>query len=341
MRQLIFFLNSICIFALGVAYTSPYISPQYCHIPQLFGLFYPYIFLANLAFVFFWVLFHKSYAKYSFLMLLVSFFYMPRIYKFGNTSVQNNEQSLKLLTYNVKKFGTDDKGKITNPSALFEFISAQDASFICFQEYSNSRYLKYGKSLLNKKYPYVHTEGEIATFSHFPIVAKKSINFNKENYAKGILTNIALGKDTVCILNVHLESNQLSSKNKQDLMNLVNNKGKNFKKIFFVGNKLKRASLRRAQQMEKLVDIIKKSHYPIILCGDFNDTPMSYSYQRIKNLLDDSFIKVGKGSGKTFSEGIINVRIDYVFTKLKMTKHQVHNEQFSDHKPVEVIFDGI
>lgn len=337
MKRLVFLINAVCIVGILFSYASPYLAPKDWYIPQLFGLFYNYLLLANSLFLIFWLFFQKRYAIYPFLAIIVGFGFVSRAYKWSEQSTEKQEQTLKLLTYNVKKFGTTSTGKTIDPTPLFEFVKTQKAALSCFQEYSQERYQKYGKKLLQKQYPHTHIDGETATFSKFPIISKQRIVFPKGHYATGILTDIVATQDTLRILNVHLESNQLSTANKQDFEDFVSKK-RGLKKLHLVGSKLKKAALHRALQVQKLVEIIKSSPYPVIICGDFNDTPLSYSYQRIKNLLEDSFAIAGKGSGKTFSEGSIKVRIDYIFANATFYQHQVHKVNHSDHKPVTVLF---
>lgn len=335
MKRLLFLVNIGCIIGLILAYASPYVAPQTWYVPQLFGLFYSYFLLANAIFFAFWLLFRKSYAKYSFLIIAIGFGFIPRVYKWSGKPLKSKEGTIKSMTYNVKKFGTDAQGKTINPSSLFEFIQQQDAAIACFQEYSHTRYQKYGSKILDKQYPHIYYNGEMATFSKYPIISKCPIAFDKMHYAAGIVTDIVIKNDTLRVINVHLESNQLSAVNKQDLENLVSLK-RDFSKLRSVGRKLKKASLCRTQQTEKLATLIKNSSYPVVLCGDFNDTPLSYSYQRIKNLLNDSFIEVGENTGRTFSEGSIKVRIDYIFSQFSFYEHKVHQVPHSDHKPVTV-----
>lgn len=338
MKRLLFLINIGCIVGLLLCYASPYIAPQYWYIPQFLGLFYSYFLLANIIFFIFWSLFKRSYAKYSFVVILLGFGFISRVYKWNEKRLGDKQDVVKMLTYNVKRFGTDAQGKTVNPSNLFEFVQKQDAEIACFQEYSHSRYQKYGSKLLRKQYSHIYYSGDVATFSKYPIINQQPITFEKGHYVAGIVTDIVVERDTLRVVNVHLESNKLSMANKKDIENLVSKK-RNFQKLRSVVSKLKNASLRRTKQVERLVPLIAGSPYPVILCGDFNDTPLSYSYQRVKKLLNDSFVVAGKNSGRTFAEGSIKVRIDYIFSKLPFYEHTIHQIESSDHKPVTVFVD--
>ena len=72
------------------------------------------------------------------------------------------------------------------------------------------------------------------------------------------------------------------------------------------------ANKNRAHQAEEIQRHIDGSPYPVILCGDFNDTPLSYTYRQLSRKLTDSFIEKGRGIGNTYIGGFPSFRIDYV-----------------------------
>ena len=89
----------------------------------------------------------------------------------------------------------------------------------------------------------------------------------------------------------------------------------------------------RQYQTDLLVELIKSTPYKTILCGDFNDTPNSYTYHQIHKYLNDSFMETGNGFGFTFKE-LPLLRIDYMFhsSNIKATYFTVKREQgMSDH----------
>ncbi|MBS9767761.1 MAG: endonuclease/exonuclease/phosphatase family protein [Flavobacteriaceae bacterium] len=329
MKRLLFLVNIFFIIALLLAYVSPYTAPTISYIPQLIGLGYVYILCVNLAFVVLWLFFKRSYAVYSLIVILLGVGFVQREYKWSNQSLGTNKKGLKIITYNVRSFAE-------NPQACFTFIAKQNADILCFQEYLDKNYLKYGKKKLRKLFPHHYNVGEVAIFSKYPLKNRQNIVFPKGHYVAGIRSDVILGKDTIRFVNVHLESNQLNSQDKHDIESLIRNKKRNTNTVKNIIRKLKKSALHRAKQVEVLSEVIEKSPYQIVLCGDFNDVPMSYSYQQMRKYLDDSFVESGKGWGKTFVEKSINVRIDYVFSNLQFGNHQVAEVNFSDHKPVSV-----
>ena len=103
-----------------------------------------------------------------------------------------------------------------------------------------------------------------------------------------------------------------------------------------LGN-IRQAFIKRAEQVEILRNEIENSPYPVIVCGDFNDTPVSYTYKNLKKDLKDSFVESGKGMGTSYQEFILPLRIDFILhdQKLLSDGYQVRDVDYSDHKPVQ------
>ena len=74
-----------------------------------------------------------------------------------------------------------------------------------------------------------------------------------------------------------------------------------------------------------------------LVAGDFNDTPMSFTYNKLRQGRKDSFVEAGRGMGGTYSILRPFIRIDYVLFPEKWTgvKHKVRHLKYSDHYPVE------
>ena len=88
---------------------------------------------------------------------------------------------------------------------------------------------------------------------------------------------------------------------------------------------------------ERLAERAEKEHCDlVILCGDLNDTPVSYCYRQFNSLLDDAFIASGNGIGTTYIGEIPSNRIDYIFYSpaLGSANFTTHEVDYSDHKPI-------
>ena len=107
--------------------------------------------------------------------------------------------------------------------------------------------------------------------------------------------------------------------------------------------RLKRAFLKRAEQVEAIALHMKTCKYKIILCGDFNDTSASYSYEKLSRNLKDAFIDKGIGFGRTYAGKWPQFRIDYIFhdKSLNCYQYKRSEETFTDHYPITAYFDNI
>lgn len=337
--RLFFLLNVVIAGALLLAFVSPYISPEISYIPEILALGYRILFLLNLCFIVFWWFFQKRKMILSLLVCVLFLFYTPRLYKFSSTKkdvVQNN--SISLVTYNVHDFTGNNR--LESKAYIFTFLKEVDATVVCFQEYNNVRYKEYGQKYLKKLYPYSQInreKRETAIFSKYPIIKKQDIVFPPSHNCSGIFADIVIKNDTLRVFNVHLESNRISQQNKGELEQIVNERKYNHKVIRGIGAKIYQASKRRVEQISILTGLIQQSPYRVVVCGDFNDIPLSYTYERIAQLLSDSFSEKGIGNGTTFKEGIINVRIDYVFSSLITIEHKILPIAYSDHFPLKVV----
>lgn len=90
----------------------------------------------------------------------------------------------------------------------------------------------------------------------------------------------------------------------------------------------------RNRQAQLLAEAVASSPYPVILCGDLNDTPISYAYRKLADKLDDCFLKAGNGWGGTYQPANNLFRIDYTFCspKLKTLAYHLYSNCWSDHR---------
>jgi endonuclease/exonuclease/phosphatase family metal-dependent hydrolase len=100
--------------------------------------------------------------------------------------------------------------------------------------------------------------------------------------------------------------------------------------------KLKRAYGFRGGQADIVREQLDKSPFPVIICGDFNDVPNSYTYFHIRGNLQDAFIKKGFGVGRSYVHISPTLRIDYLFAdkKFEVLQCKKFNLPYSDHHPV-------
>ena len=224
-----------------------------------------------------------------------------------------------------------------------DYIKYCNADIICIQEFActNSLTDKFSLAAIRLslyKYPYTHIEflssnknmkKGIATFSKYPIIKKEQIDFNSKSHS-AINSYIKIGRDTLQVLNCYLESNRLTTKDKD-----ITKWEKENDPIKNIYNKLSKAANERRKQADMVVSK-KNENLPSIVCGDMNDVPSSYVYRRLRGDYKDAFLSLGKGLGNTFHEGIYNFRIDYIFFNTFVDGHlfSVDKINKSDHYPI-------
>ena len=306
-------------------------------------LIFPLLLIINIAFLFFWLLFYPKGALVSILGIIIS--YVPvRTYCPLNLKSDRPAGCIKIMTYNVDgymKKETDAQGRVTYPA--LEFIGTSGADIVCVQEAYMTREKA---SNLRAKYQYADTARNehggscLTLFSKFPIINKEHIRFeNSLNTCAAFYLKIK--DDTVIIINNHLESNRLSWEDRENFEKMAEgsqNREQAGRESKLLMEKLAEAAKIRAPQARKVARYIREhSHYPMIVCGDFNDNPLSYARRTIAEGLTDCFVATGGGPGWTFNHNRILVRIDHILCSKDIIPYQCRVESkinVSDHHPM-------
>ena len=334
-NKLLYFLNSISLFLLLISYLSPYISPILFWPISFIGLIFPALYITNILFMFYWLIRFKKPIWANIIILLIG---IGNISNYFGTSPNNtsSKENIKVLTYNVRLFNKYDWLKSPNiQTKIFEFIKKESADIICIQEFYTS------DEIPNLDYPYRHigrqkkkNQWHMAIYSNYPQINKKTVPIKgKKLNNTCIYSDIIIKEDTIRVYNIHLASNWF---NNADYSFISNPKRENIKKsILGIITRMKNSYQKRAEEADVIKEHIIQSPYPLIVCGDFNDTPLSYSYHSIKGKLTDAFSRSGKGIGNSFVK-IPTLRIDYILhdNEFKSTNYQRHNQVLSDHYAV-------
>lgn len=351
-RNIFLIINLILIIFLVASYLSPYISPETAWIFAFIGLAYPYILLVNIGFVIFWILFRKWYFFFSLVVILAGWGSMKRLVQFRHKkhAVEVRQDTFRILSYNVRLFNYYQWEADTGVRRkIMEYIHNENPSIVCFQEFltlpggdiSLERIKKEMKDLPYSHVHYTHripgkTNFGLATFSQYPIINKGFIEY--ENSLNGIIySDLVIQHDTVRIYNCHLQSVKLRQDYAKVIDSLIfNYDQRHLNEMKSISVKLRDAYIKRANQAEILSDHIQGSPYPVIVCGDFNDTPFSYSYRKVKRNLHDAFVKSGSGIGTTYRQNVAPVRIDYILYSPVLSSTGFINKKtdWSDHYPV-------
>lgn len=328
------------------------ISPEEFILPSYVSLVFPVIIFLNICFVIFWVIARKWHFLFSLLALLLCSTQIADTVPlhFGRTQRDTAGKSVKILTYNTMMSGGMTKHTSDQPNNVIQFILDNDADIVCLQEFAVSPKEKYltQEDVLRifKKYPYRHiwykqeqswAKSGVATFSKYPIIKKKNIEIQSK-YNVSVYTDIKIDGDTIRVFNNHLESNRLTERDRELPIQLKDSfdTEKLSGTTLHLSRKLGYAYKARAVQADTIASIRNRSPYKVIVCGDFNDVPVSYAYTKMKGNLKDAFSETGFGMGWTLNLSIYKFRIDYVLYDAAFTtsNFNVSKVKYSDHYPV-------
>lgn len=357
-KGLFFTANLIVVVLFAMGYAAAYIPPDRNWVLAFAGLAFPYLALVNIAFAIFWLITGKKYiALLSVSVLIISWSRLGGYYRFHTGYGRPADSTgINVMSYNVRLFDLYNwkKNKISeNAARQFQLLAEQKPDLLCIQEYHAGRsgkvdicdsIIKY-TGLKHKYIAYVSMDGKdkpygIAIFSRWPLTGTGIVRFEDNPVNFCLFSDILIGQDTIRLFNVHLESIKFSREDYLFVTDLRTNQedqevfAENSLKIL---QKLKRAFISRARQSRKLSEEIKRSPYPVIICGDFNDTPSSYAYHTISGNLNDAFRSGGQGFSQTYAGALPSFRIDYILHDENMFSVNSFvriREPLSDHYPV-------
>ncbi|MCX6253443.1 MAG: endonuclease/exonuclease/phosphatase family protein [Bacteroidia bacterium] len=344
--------NAFFAFTLLISYLAVIISPGDFALPAFFGLAYPYLLLINIILAIIWAMLLRFEALISVVVIAVGFTHFSNYIKLIKPA-REKINTFKVLSYNVRLFNYfENKNKTTSEKRVLEFLKAQKPDILCLQEFFVSGNPAQEESsvktaLGGKYYSHMKVLGSgknryygIATFSKFPIVRKGEI-IHPGSSSLSIYTDVLIQKDTFRIYNNHLQSYRLKRMERSFIEEMTaseNNETLNEVKSLSVS--LKKGFVRRALQSQVVKDHINRSPFPVIVAGDFNDTPVSYSYRKIRKGLKDSFVNSGYGAGFTYKGNYPPNRIDYILydNALINSYFEIIKVKYSDHYPIIAYF---
>ncbi len=319
--------------------------------PAFLGLAYPFILLSNLLFLFVWLLLKKKFMLISLVAIALSF---PSLSDFFQINIQSSKsESIKVMSYNVRLFDLYNWSQNTRTrDKIFDQLVSQNADIYCFQEfYYTDQKGKFETrdtilTFLNAKnyreaYTHKMRGGQyfgIATFTRYPIINSGKIIFENDINNICLFTDLKIDQDTVRVYNLHIASIRFGYDDYKFVENIdakseATELGQGAKHIYHL---LAKAFKKRSIQSKKIIDHVKNSPYPVLLSGDFNDSPNSFCYQQFSDVLEDSFKEAGVGIGSTYIGAFPSFRIDYIFhsEEFEAINYYTLPNKFSDHHAI-------
>jgi endonuclease/exonuclease/phosphatase family metal-dependent hydrolase len=339
-----------------LSYVSSHFKPGVFLLVSVLGLFFWPLLLLFL-FVALIMVFRKEW-KWLIVFGICFVFSLPDLFSFFSFHSGNDKSSsgvgMTVMTHNSHLMGYyDGESAKKNRDAISHEIQTVKPNILCLQEcYWNvndggflsekSRNEILPGYAVHERATHVLSDGGrfgLVIFSSYPVVNRGQVPFENEVNNFCIYIDVLVGSDTIRIYNAHLQSFRLKKKSLELFdQNIDMNEIQNESKPLFI--QLYRSSLKRAEQVDVLAQHIENCRYKVVLAGDFNDTPISYTYNRLTKTLVDSFQDASIGIGSTYRGPLMGLRIDYVLHSegLQAKGYSTSEAGASDHMPVIVKF---
>lgn len=357
LKSIAFGLNIFTLLLLLSSWLSWTVSPERFSIFAYLGLGFAFTFIAAILFLFVWSFARKwKMLAVNVLVILICIKPITAYFPVNIFSSKAPEKTLKVMTYNVRGFAWDVNRGWDKKHPMVEYIKSVDPDIICMQEYlsvgwgvkTNTRNLL--KAL--KKYPYYSMtklrpgdryEYGLLCLSKYPI--KKVLPIPIVTSDNGsVLYEIDVDGKRITLINNHLESNRLASDDKKMYKKFI--KQRDSQMLDEITHNLERklggAYKVRAPQADLIAHYISEQKTDAtIVCGDFNDTPISYTYRTISKNLVDSYVETAFGPRITYHENFFWFRIDFLMhsKNVKAYNTTIDKVNFSDHYPVWTCLD--
>jgi endonuclease/exonuclease/phosphatase family metal-dependent hydrolase len=357
MRIIKILIRIACVFLMTlllVSFSAGYVPPSSSKLFSLMGLAFPIIWtLAFASLILLLITRLKWYFIGSILVLLLT---LPVMLRHFNISFLKNATPSAYSLFNLNTFGLrypdSVSNQLTNQELINHYINNGRYTIACFQEYPmkgakhgkfyenvdnglNLNYIEMSAYNWDQKY----TDYILLTASRYPIV--KSEIFKYDSLAFAMYTDINFPEGIIRVYNVHLQSIKLLKEKE-----LLTSDGYNKPKRFFdhiksAIRKLNVAFLIRENQSLILSESLKDCPYPIIIAGDLNDTPVSYTYRKISRGLKDASKKGYMGFKRTYKLSNIPLQIDYILhsSAIKSHEYKVIDPLISDHYAISSNFN--
>lgn len=342
-------LNVAVAVAMAVCTYSVYLSPHTYPNWSYLGMVMPLFLVAAILFIPLWIVLSWKRSLISIAGIVVCW---GGIRDFCPVNIMNGDpegKTVKVLSYNVFSFlNYRPEGDRT---AIADYITESGADIVCLQEVWNIRQARLYDQL-KATYPYIEvgvsTETNCALLSVYPILSIQSIDL-KSASASCYLYDVLIGTDTVKVINCHLESYNLDDEDKQMYKEMIRNSNPLTEtdgvdaydmqdSFLWLGGKLAKANSVRSLQADTIASIIDRiPNRHIIMCGDFNDSPLSYVHKTLTRKLKDAYTESGNGPGSSYNRNGMYFRIDNILTSGSFNSFDAKVDKTiyeSDHYPI-------
>ncbi len=355
-KRILILLNTGVGFLFLLACCNAFLHPDTWWFIALLAFFFPLLLLLLLLFLVFWLFASIRYALISGICLIIGWQNIHAFFGFSMAKQDFNHKqpgSIRLMTWNVRgwdEFSTKKLGASGHRLPMLKLVGSQNADLLCFQEFyepadsakSNIRYIRrqlefpyffFSRDHHNRNNKY---ETGVIIFSKYPIVATYQVHFNTDTLQKTeslIAADVNVNGHIIRLFTTHLQSVLFKPKDFRNVEIIRNAEDSILPASRSLAKKLKDALEIRGKQADRVRQQLDACPYPLIICGDFNDVPNSYTYFHIRGNLQDAFIAKCFGVGRSYVHISPTLRIDYIFPSKEFLIFQSERlkSPYSDH----------
>ncbi|MFI3302439.1 MAG: endonuclease/exonuclease/phosphatase family protein [Rikenellaceae bacterium] len=326
---------------LALTLFTPIVNPAVWSVFPLLGVAAPVVYIVNFAFAMVLIVRWKlKFALPIIVLLLIGGGKISRYAKMDFSTHYDTPSyrgTTKIMSFNLRSH-FNDQGEWSTPE-LITLLDSISPDILCVQEFNLREFNKHASTKLKKLN--LHNHSELGIFSRYPIVAKSEyilLNNEDDGASRVIWADLKISNDTIRVFNCHLTSTTINKSDDEYISSqefIADSKREyKFRDMVY---RLKRSAITRAQHADSIAHIIALSPHKVVVCGDFNDTPMSYTYRAMAQDLNDSFSESGVGFPYTYRGFMNMLRIDYILAcdDIEFKSYMVDTGiDISDHHPV-------
>ena len=344
--RIVLLLNILSAIALWGCCLSTWLHPAVYPRLALVGLAFPVCLLICLSFIIVWAFVDYRRIWIPIVVIVPCTGYILDYCPASFSGSEVPDGCLKIVTWNTSNFGTEWEDKEEGKRLTIEYLENCDADIICLQESGIWKDVinDFTNHMESTGYTFDRSNGTML-FSRLPVLQSETVDYEThvENGARCNNSKwymLLAGSDTILLVNNHLESNRLKRDIKKKYVETLDKP--EYEGIresgHSIGSRLKKSTSLRGYQTDSLVNLVQRfDNLPTILCGDFNDTPISYTYQRLSKVLKNAYRESGTGIGLSYNQKGFWVRIDHIFMSDDWKSYDTHIDnsiRTSDHYPL-------
>ena len=356
-KRIFIILNIVVVIPYLLVCLVPFLDAGKFWFIALLGLVFPVLLFFVFAFFIVWLFARSRWAFLSLIAMLVSWQQLSVVFSLhpGKFVISKDSSTIRVFSWNVERWDEPNKerrGGTSYRGKMLDLVEKYNADILCFQEFFESKSSKHYESnypvleSMGYRYHYFFPSASrfdglfqsgVTILSKHPMIDSGQLSYGKKSAAERLIyADIKVNDQVIRVFTSHLESVLFQPKDYRNLSQIRNADDSALLASKNIIIKLKRAYRFRSEQAKIIRQHINDSPYPVIICGDFNDIPNSYTYFKIKGNLNDAFLKKGFGIGRTFRRLSPTLRIDYIFAdeKFEITQFTRLKVPYSVHYPI-------